>query len=416
MRTSFLLALAMLNLGLCEGLAGPRNNVQAVSVSPKDSPVRRHRPKLKEVPPEEKAKIPAAYLSIENFYARRDPDAVPPRIRVAGFYHNYTRQTVSGAAFSIDRWNGTAWTSLKSGPLGPIAANKPGAESLDLPPSNDAMKFRFVVTPSVEGSKQSQLSAGPVTRSASIDSNAKGQVVRGGSATDPVKPSPWEVATSPVIKAKAPVPYLSIDQVSAERVYQKIVVAGNLSNPNLRPVSGATYSFERWNVSGWSTIKSGQLESIQPAKRAYVSVESPMTFDAMRFRLRVSPSVEGTKEASLPQQVWVVQYRCPEWQILDGWADRTPLAASKRMKGLNGLGFDTKSSYVTNDYLVDRSTHLTVYYRSVKWQERTFPALAAAHAFQTSGNINATLPNREYADILPKTGVETKVMTRLVGR
>lgn len=136
----------------------------------------------------------------------------------------------------------------------------------------------------------------------------------------------------------------------------------------------------------------------------------------MKFKIEVSLSAQGQAECTLgkltPAKVFVVQYRAVDWQILPGWVKRTPLEASQRMKGLNALGFQTKYSYVKNDYVITSSTHLSVYFRCVNWQERTFATLAAAQAFQNSRDVDATQPNREYADILPKPGVEVKIVER----
>jgi hypothetical protein len=140
MKTTLMFAIAVFGLGIHQGQAGAQGKIKPAPLALKAS-----------LSAKDQLKIPEP-LAIDQFYARRDPQAVPPRIRVAGVYRNSTFRTVTGATFSIDRWNGSGWTSLKSGPLNAIASGKSGAESLTLPPSRDAAKFRFVVSKSVQGS------------------------------------------------------------------------------------------------------------------------------------------------------------------------------------------------------------------------------------------------------------------------
>lgn len=386
----------------------------------------------------DKAKKPVPYLSIGEVYARRDPLVTPPRIRVVGNYHNYNFATITGATFSLERWDGRVWKTIKSGTLNPVAANKPGAESADLPLSNAAMKFRFVLSKSVEGSKEFTLSGikSPVKKFTPKPGGPSkkppvlgDQVADGGRGPSMKLPEMGgqvtDVGKGPLDSLYRP-NGLSIDQFYAKRFHGGIFIGALMTNKNLGPAASTTYSIYRWTGNGlsppgkgWTKIKSGTLKATKPSESVFESMTLPASNDGMKFKIEVALSVQGQAECTLvklntppPAKVFVVQYRAVDWQILPGWSGRTPLESAQRRKGLNKLGFDTKYSYVTNDYIFTSSTHLTVYYRSVTWRERTFGTLAAAQEFQNSRHVNATQPNREYADILPNPGVEVKIIER----
>jgi hypothetical protein len=365
MKAILVVALTFLGLGVvCEAV-----DAQDAIKLPTKSPTERARPG--KVDPRDKVKVPDAFLSIGDFYARRDPNAVPPRIRVAGYYHNYTRQTITGATFAIERWNGTGWTSIKSGPLNAIAPNKPGAESVDLPLSDAGMKFRFVVSKSVEGSKQTQLPALLGTRG-----DPKGKVPA-PSPTGPKKPLPIPdtLPRSPTETVKKK--YLSIDRVYAVRTATKIVVRAELSNPNVTPISGATAGFESWTEKyGWSAVPNGwaKLPTIAPNGTHSMFVEVPMSNEATKFRLASIFTTPGTKECLLPQRRFVVQYRIPEWQEYWRYLDDTNRAAVAASELRRDFNLEAKIDHFG---LVG-----IVFYRSVKTQERVFMTPAAARDFQ----------------------------------
>src|SRR4029077_3214477 len=86
MRISFALAVGVLCFGL--GLSQIRaDDVPAVPVKDKTG-VAPALKDLKPAPAKDKAKVPVPHLSIGDFYARRDPKAVPPRITGPGFVSN----------------------------------------------------------------------------------------------------------------------------------------------------------------------------------------------------------------------------------------------------------------------------------------------------------------------------------------
>ena len=402
MRTSYVvLALGMLSLGLCHGRVAAQDKIKPSLTD-----------RVKQVPspfqvgpsPSDKARNPVPYLSIGDFYARRDPNAVPPRITVAGYYHNYNRQTVSGATFSIDRWNGTGWTSVKNGPLNAILANKDGAESVYLPLSNDAMKFRFVISKSVEGSKVFQLAAVPVAAAVRSKVTAKDKPVPVGPLFTDVtsftkdgrpKPNPFETGISPDVRAKLPVavPYLSIDRVYAVRAASGIIVRGMLSNHNFQPVTGATYTFDVWYEKGgiWSPIKTGTLPTVASKDTPSVYAEIGSSFDARKFRLRVTQSVEGSKECALPAQTFVVKYRCPDWQVYRSFEQDSNYLP--RHNAYNDLGFATRVEDTFHDNFFSSYHSIKLSYRCVDLQERSFPTPTAARVFQASLPQQGVLTN-----------------------
>lgn len=402
MRTAFVLALGILSPGLCQGQTdAPTKLKPGTRVVPLES----------KISAKDKVRVPVAYLSIEQFYARRDPAAVPPRIRVAGFYHNHTRQTVSGATFFIDRWNGKSWVTLKSGPLNAILPNQPGAESVDLPLTNEAVKVRFVVSRSVEGSKEYQLEGLAVVRSkvkptdkvvplpteikaSPFDTgiSLQDKVVR---VEDRIKPPPFDTGISLQDSVRVATPFLSIDQMVPLRTAATVMVRATLTNNNAKPVAGATYTFERWNGTGWSTIKSAALPTVAARGDASVYAELPMSFDAIKFRVKVSQSVQGTKEVSLPQRLFVVKYRCPDWQVYASFEQESSYLL--RRTPLNDLGFETKVADTYHDNFFDTYHSITLSYRCVNLQERAFPTPEAARAFQAT---------------LPKQGVLTNIVER----
>lgn len=368
---------------------------------------------LSQAPLKDKVKVPVAYLSIGEFSARRDPNVVPARIRVAGVVHNNNRQTVTGATFSFERWNGKGWTSIKSGTYLPIKANKPAADSLDLPASNDAMKFRYVVSPSVEGSKQFELPALAGVKKApfkGLDMDAK------------VTPIPRD----DVQKPKFEFLNLSIDQFYANRHAGGILVGAFMNNKNKQTVPETPYSIYQSKGTGWTRIKSGTLKPVKANGSVFESVNVPASYDAMKFKIQVSLSVQGTVECALPQlkqpppaPVFVVvyrSYRAPggevDWQVHKIWQqDSSYLGGGPVRQKLRDLGFATKWTDRYEDDFFSSSHTITLSFRSEDRLERSFPTQAAAQAFQAS--LKGLAPPIQAGLIsIPQKGVESKIVQR----
>jgi hypothetical protein len=416
MRISFALAVGVLCFGL--SLSQIRaDDVPAVPVKDKAG-VAPALKDIKPVPAKDKAKVPVPHLSIGDFYARRDPKAVPPRITVAGFVQNKNVQTSVLASFSIDRWNGKSWTSVKSGAYPAMKANEPGADSVYLAPSSDAIKFRFVVTPSVEGSKEFDLPALPDLNAKVVPFPSANVPAAGKSLKDPPK-APLDLNTKVVpfptdgviggSKAKIELLKLSIDQFYANRSPGGIVVAANMLNKNKQTVPESPYTIYQAKGSGWTRIKSGTPTAVKAGDFVIEAVGLPASNDAMKFKIEVSLSVQGSVECTLPllkpAPVFVVIYRSnllkgggSDWQVYKTWEqDSNFLGNGPDIRKLKDLGFETTWSDRYYNGFFSSSHTITISFLSKDRLERTFTTQVAAKAFQTS---------------LPQTGVESKIEQR----
>lgn len=110
------------------------------------------------LPPRDQATIPKQYLSIDQV-DRTFADY--NTFLVTGYVHNPGKKTVTGVKYDIEYWNGLSWKKCRwDFPWYVVNGNT----FKDVPPGYtkvgmrinypiDATKYRFLVNPSVEGSK-----------------------------------------------------------------------------------------------------------------------------------------------------------------------------------------------------------------------------------------------------------------------
>lgn len=186
---------------------------------------------------------------------------------------------------------------------------------------------------------------------------------------------------------------LSIDSLTATRLLDKVGLEATVSNPNLKTVSSASYSIERWTGVAWLAVKSGSL-SLKFKERTSITAHALVSDDAQKFRITVKQSVQGSVETSVRKRIWIASFICPEWQLYRHLEDAFVLDAKVAANKLNTMGFQSKTVKET-DFFGD--VEFYIYYRAPNRVERIFSTESAARAFLKS---------------LPQQGVASSIASR----
>jgi hypothetical protein len=229
-------------------------------------------------------------------------------------------------------------------------------------------------------------------------------LVATGLSQAPVKDKVTPVPRDDVQKPKIEFLNLSIQQFYANRnAGGGILVGAFIVNKNKQTVAESPYSIYQSKGTGWTRIKSGTLKAVLANGSVFESVNVPASYDAMKFKIEVSRSVQGTVECALPQltppppKVLVVKYRCLEWQqeyFRHGNNELVGERARGFQKVLTGLGFETKIEYQSSTF--STTYRQWVHYRLADWREKTFETRTAAI------NFHSSLPNGATREIVER--------------
>jgi len=199
----------------------------------------------------------------------------------------------------------------------------------------------------------------------------------------------------------------------ARRDGGKIRVEGLVKNIGGITTTGATltatWTISRWTGSKWDIIATDRI-TVKPNESVKVGVTRDGPGNP-NFKLdvltRLGPRHYDTKTAQCvaPNQVFVVQYRQPDWRNnrfaqANVRGELIGAAARSFAQGLADLGFETKIKYTHrhDDWFIGTYDEYVqdVSFRCVDWQERTFNTQAAAIAFKR------TLPGGAESRLVPR--------------
>lgn len=193
---------------------------------------------------------------------------------------------------------------------------------------------------------------------------------------------------------------LWLGNVTVRRDADRIRLGGLVENVSFQAIPGVQMTISVWTATGWGVVKQESFGTMPARQQRNIAWDMSLSNSAFKFKVDVTAGSQRlSQEVQLAEKkiVHVLQYRCPTWTTYGSWSQDVLVRTKKEREKLNALGLETKTVTVRDEGVFDTDITVTMQYRQVNWQERTFGTAAEAQQFRNA---------------LPQRGMEFKNVER----